>query len=168
MIPISAPLLPSWLAQLLLQRRARRKRPARLACVQMLSACSRHAHTALQPLWSWLFLRSWRCGLCLLPVVPACHYPCPTLGAFRERLSLAPATFFTRRTLLIKHAAAVCHTNNARECLICICRFLVSKYVSLRKLKKYIPCDKNLHVSQMFFCDICDILECHKMSQKNL
>ena len=38
---ISAPLLPSWLAQLLLlQRRARRTRPARLACVQMLSACS--------------------------------------------------------------------------------------------------------------------------------
>ena len=48
MIPISAPLFPSWLAQLLLlQRRARRTRPARLACVQMLSACSRQPSAAL-------------------------------------------------------------------------------------------------------------------------
>ena len=60
--PISAPVLPSWLAQLLLlispllpswlaqllvlQRRARRTRPARLACVQMLSACSRQPRAA--------------------------------------------------------------------------------------------------------------------------
>ena len=42
-----SPLLPSWLAQLLvLQRRARRTRPARLACVQMLSACSRQPRAA--------------------------------------------------------------------------------------------------------------------------
>jgi len=45
---ISAPLLSSWPAQLLLlQRRARRMRPARLACVQMLSACFRQPSSAL-------------------------------------------------------------------------------------------------------------------------
>ena len=124
--PISATLLPSWLAQVQkMQRRARRTKPARLTCLQMLSACSWHANAVVQPLWrdvcvgvvhslgvvlallALLALRPLMCShpaetlllpVCLLPVVPACHYPCSTIGACRERSSAAPATFFTRRT----------------------------------------------------------------------
>jgi len=140
---ISAPLLPSWLALLqLLQRRARRTRPARLACLQMLSACSRHANAAVQPLWrdfcvgvvhclivvlALLALLALRPAMCrhpaetlLLPVLPSPGCPCLSFSLSRYGCvpgeELCCAGHLLHKTHPTDQACGL-HTKTARDLL---------------------------------------------------
>ena len=129
----------------------------------MLSACSRHVNAVVQPLWrdvcvgvvhclivvlALLALLALRPVMCrhpaetlLLPALPSLGCPGLSLSLSHHRCvpgaELCCAGHLLQKTHPPDQACGLPY----QHCKRLVTCFLVSKYVSIKKLKKYIPCD---------------------------